>query len=85
MDRFGPFLGPLLENAKNKRVAPGNSLNIPHQNPNIDIWVPKMRFSKMYIFGDPIESEGPGMVSSKFMKSPCSCGLDKDPKAGEQI
>ena len=23
-----------------------------------------MRFSKMYIFGAPIESEGPGMVSS---------------------
>ena len=28
------------------------------------IWVPKMRFSKMYIFGAQIESEGPGMVSS---------------------
>ena len=24
-----------------------------------------MRFSKMYIFGAPIESEGPGMVSSR--------------------
>ena len=40
---------------------------------NIDIWVPKMRFSKMYIFGAPIESKGPGMVSSYFVKS----GLDK--------
>ena len=35
-----------------------------NKNPNIDIWVPKMRFSKMYIFGGPIELEGPGMVSS---------------------
>ena len=26
-----------------------------NQNPNIDIWVPKMHFSKMYIFGAPIE------------------------------
>ena len=34
------------------------------KNPNIDNWVPKLRFSKMYIFGAPIESEGPGMVSS---------------------
>ena len=34
------------------------------KNPNVDIWVPKMRLSKMYIFGAPIESEGPGMVSS---------------------
>ena len=42
---FGPFLGTLVENSKNKKVAPGN--------PNIDIWVPKMRFSKMYIFGGP--------------------------------
>ena len=48
---FGPFLGTIVENSK-------------HKNPNIDIWVPKMRFSKMYIFGAPIESEGPGIVSS---------------------
>ena len=34
------------------------------KNPNIYIWVPKMGFSKMYIFGAPIESEGPCMVSS---------------------
>ena len=26
---FGPFLGTLVENAKSKRVAPGNSLNFP--------------------------------------------------------
>ena len=56
MDRFWAVLGTLVENAKNKRVAPGNS--------NIDIWVPKMRFSKVYLLGAPIESEGPGMVSS---------------------
>ena len=47
---FGPFLGTVVENAKHKRVAPG-------KNPSIDIRVPKMSFSKMYIFGDPIESE----------------------------
>ena len=29
-----------------------------------------MCFSKMYIFGAPIESEGPGMVSYEFVKSP---------------
>ena len=33
------------------------------KNLNIDIWVPKMLFYKMYVFGAPIESEGPGMVS----------------------
>ena len=56
-----------MENAKkNKKFVPGNSLNFPtkFKNPNIDIWVPKMRLSKMYIFGAPIESEGPGMVFS---------------------
>ena len=50
---FGPFLGTVGENVKHKRVAPGISLNL--KNPNIDIWVPKMRFDKMYIFGAPIE------------------------------
>ena len=29
-----------------------------------------MHFSKMYIFGATIESEGPGMVSSKFVQKP---------------
>ena len=47
-----------------KKIAPGNFLNCPKKNPNIDIWVQKMRFSKMYIFGAPIESDGPGMISS---------------------
>ena len=61
---FGPFLGNLVANAK-KRVAPGNFFNFPTtKNPNIDIWVPKIHFSKMYIFGAPIELEGPGMLSS---------------------
>ena len=56
---FGPFLGTVVENSKNKRVAPGNFFNFAkkNKNPNIDIWVPKMRFSKIYIFGAPIESE----------------------------
>ena len=48
---FGPFLGTLVENAKIKRVAAGKT----NTNPNIDIWVPKMRLPKMYIFGAPIE------------------------------
>ena len=63
---FGPFFGTVVENSKHKRVATGNSLNFPQKklNLNIYIWVPKMRFSKMYIFGAPIESEGLGMVSS---------------------
>ena len=56
-------LGTLVENSKHKTVAPGNSLNLP-KNPSIDIWVPKMHFSQMYVFGASIESEGPGMVSS---------------------
>ena len=55
---FGPFLGTVVENESHKRIAPG-------KNPNIDVQVPKMCFfSKMYIFGDPIELEGPGMVFS---------------------
>ena len=61
---FGLFLGILVENAK-KRVAHGNSLNYQQtKNPNIDIGVPTMCLFKMYIFGAPIGSEGPGMVSS---------------------
>ena len=36
-----------------------------------------MPFSKMHIFRAPIESEGPGMESSKFVKSPRALrGLD---------
>ena len=62
---FGPFLGTVVENSKHKRVAPGNFLNFPtKKNPHINIWVPKMRFYKMYSFGAQIELEGPGMVSS---------------------
>ena len=61
---FGPFLGTVVENSKHKRVAPGNSLNFQQKNPNINIWVSKMRFPKIYIFGAPIESTGPGMESS---------------------
>ena len=47
---FGPFLGPFLG-------------TLVEKNLNIDIWVQKIRFSKMYIFRAPIESEGPDMVS----------------------
>ena len=36
---------------------------ISQKNPSINIWVPKMRFTKVYIFWPQIESEGPGMVS----------------------
>ena len=45
---FWSFFGIL--NFEHKKVAPGNSLNFSTKKPNIDIWVPKMRFSKMYIF-----------------------------------
>ena len=42
----------------------------------MDIWVPKTSFSKMYIFGAPIESEGPGMVSLNSSKARAVRGLD---------
>ena len=61
---FGLFLGTVVENTKHKIVAPGNSLNFQQKNSSIDIWVPKIRFSKMYIFRAPFESEGPVMVFS---------------------
>ena len=63
---FGPFLGTVVKNAKHKKVAPGIDLNFCNElkNPIVNIWVPKMPFSKTYIFGAPIELEGPGMVSS---------------------
>ena len=54
-----------MRNAKHKKAAPGNSFNFKlNKNPSNNNWVAKMRFSKMYIFGPQIESEGPGMVSS---------------------
>ena len=56
-------LGTVVENAKHKKVEPGIYFNFQN-NPIIYIWVPKMRFYKMYIFGSPIELEGPGMVFS---------------------
>ena len=59
---FRPFLGIIVKNAKHIKVTPGIDIN--SQNPSVDIWVPKMRFPKMYIFGAPIESTVPGMVSS---------------------
>ena len=61
---FGQFLGTVVENAKHKKVAPGNSIQFRKTKPTIDIWVPKMRFSKMYIFGALIDSEGPSTISS---------------------
>ena len=56
---FGPFLGTEVKNAKLKKVAPGNSLKILASK-----FRSKLCFFKMYIFEAPIESEGPGMVSS---------------------
>ena len=63
---FGPFLSTVVKNAKHKKVVPGIDLNLCKRLKNsfVDICVPKMCFSKMYIFGAPIESIGPGMVSS---------------------
>ena len=46
---FWPVLDTLVENLKHKKVAPVYSLNFPrNKNPNIDIWVPKMHFSKIW-------------------------------------
>ena len=52
--------------AKHKKVVPGIILNFcdSSKNPSVHIWVPIMRFPKMYIFGAPIESTEPRMVSS---------------------
>ena len=59
---FGLFLGTVV---KNETILPGISLNFwKKKMPSVDIQVPKMCFSKMYIFGAPIESTAPGMVSS---------------------
>ena len=55
---FVPFLGTTVKNAKHKKGAPGNSL----KNRASIIKSLKCVFCKMYIFGVPIESEGPGMV-----------------------
>ena len=52
---IGPLLGTAVKKTKNKKVAPGIDLHF---------WVPKTGFPKSYIFQAPIESEGPGMVSS---------------------
>ena len=62
---FGLFLGTLVENSKRKKVAPVNFFNFPKKIKILTlIFGSQMRFSKMSIFGAPIESEGPGMVSS---------------------
>ena len=63
---FGPFLGTIVKNTKHKQVAPGIDLIFCNQstNPSIHIWVPEMRFDKMYIFGALIELACPCMVSS---------------------
>ena len=55
-----------MKNAKHYKVAPGIYLNVSNQskNPSIDIWVPKMRYPKIRIFGAPIESTGPVTVAS---------------------
>ena len=42
-----------------KSQKPGIDLN-----PSVNIWVPKKRLPKMYIFRAPIELTWPGMVSS---------------------
>ena len=38
----------------------------------VDIWVSKMHFPKNAHYWAPIELEGPGIVSSQFVKSPAS-------------
>ena len=49
-----------VKSAKHKKLAPGNCFNLKKKT-SINIWVLKMRLSKMYIFGAPIKLE----VSSK--------------------
>ena len=56
--------------------APGNCLNFP-KNPNIDIWVPKMCFSKMYIFRAPLNWRGLVWYLLSLSKSHAPRGLDK--------
>ena len=46
------------------KVAPGIDLNYS-KNASINIWVPKMCFSKMYIFGPQLNQRG--MVYSIFL------------------
>ena len=67
---FGPFLGIVVKSLK--KVLPGIVLNFCNysKNPSVNILVLKMYFPKIYIFEAPIESTGPGMVSSYFVKSP---------------
>ena len=48
---LGPFLSTAVKNAKHKKGAPGKNLRI-------NILVPKMRFSKMYIFGSQLSPRG---------------------------
>ena len=51
---------------RHKKVAPCIYLNfgISKKKLSVNIWVSKMRIPKIYIFGAPIESEGPGTESS---------------------
>ena len=53
---FWPFLGIAVKTQN--ILKSGNSLNFHTKNSSINIWVPKMRFSKINIFGAPIELEG---------------------------
>ena len=66
---FGPFFGLFLGTIVKNAWSFSNLLE-KNKSPSIDIQVPLLRFPKMYIFGAPIDSTGPGMVSFKFVKSP---------------
>ena len=55
---FGPFLGTIVKNAKHEKVAPGIFLNFREEIIASIFW------SQKCVFGAPIESTEPGMVSS---------------------
>ena len=59
---FGPFLGTVVKNAKLKKVAPGNSLDLKTLASKFKSL--RCVFPKCTFLGAQIESEGPGMVSS---------------------
>ena len=85
---FCPFVGTVVENAKHNRVAPGNSLNCPKKikkNHSINICVPKMRFSKMYIFGPKLNQLGLVWYLHISSKARASRGLDKKTKLCTQV
>ena len=57
---FASFLGPVVKKAKNIKLCG----IYQSKSPSINFWVPKIRFSKIYIFKATIELAGLVMASS---------------------